>query len=59
MTTFVLLVTSAVVVTWLVRQAATLDVRDETDRFARVQSVVAGWTEDARAQSRNDLGSGR
>lgn len=44
------------VVSWVVAKAARTDRSDETDQFAHVQEIVAGWTDEASAsQSRNDL----
>lgn len=56
MTTLVLLVLAGIVVAWVVRRAGVTDNRDETERFAQLQDLVGGWTEEARdSQSRNDL----
>lgn len=62
MSTLVLLLLAGIVVAWVGRQAVGTDKRDETDRFSRVQHLVAGWTEDvaaaptgAASRSCNDL----
>lgn len=63
MTTLVLFLLAGALVSWVVVKAARTDRTDETDQFAHVQEIVAGWTEESRAsqsrgsQSRNDLGN--
>lgn len=51
MTALVLLLLAGLVVGWLARQAGVTDARDETDRFARLQRLAAGWAE-PRSQHR-------
>lgn len=56
MTTLVLLVLAGIVVTWVAHRARATDTRDETERFAQLQDLVGGWTEEARgSRSGNDL----
>ena len=56
MTTLVLFLLAAAVVSWVIVKAARTDRTDETVQFAHVQEIVAGWTDEASAsQSRNDL----